>query len=792
MTGSESLGYLYFIIHDVDMQKPDDVMIRIKIGRTEDPRKRMYSYISHYFSEALPIYYKIWKVQDAKLEETWALEHFKDRRIVKTGKTSPSEVICATKAEIDAYKPRNPQGNFLAPDTMMPTERQIVEYEITQLPEEHLEEPGEVQNSVVTEIVEHETTRPSEEYLEEPDEVQNGVVTEIATQLPEEHWKELSEIQKDVVTEIVDFLRTKKKSDSLARKLQAPCGTGKTHMTCEALRLASVENSDLKACILCPTKLIAEQWQANLHRVGIIAPILIKSKLQEKNGEAQEGRFYIVTYASCTVLLPDSNRVYVFDEAHHTCGIIDGDNGVTKRFVNETATAGCRRLFLTFTPKTFADGMSNSMDDVSLYGTSIPFPSMKSLVDKGLMPDYRLALTRRMDMVEGISRYMPQSKKIIVCLKNVEAIEEVEEYLRDLGENVFAVHGKMSDKQVTQNIKNFNKGEVSERSWLLSCLILLEGADIPIADTVILLAPWKTKVRLIQLLLRPGRWYPKKTSFNIVVPLNDKRLIEDMLRIAGFEITDDKTCHWAATQETADEPSDPEVVRDETHLEVATQETTDESSDLEVAHDETHSEVATQETTDEPSDLEVATQETTDEPSDPEVAAQRDTAKPSSIEVVRKSRCIWCVSCTDGKDIGPTCSRTTFGVAQFVDVQTCFCWAKPGEIVIFMAKSYVAFASISKVWYDDKTEKMKSFEVDFLPVKCVLRGPGADKSDDDTKRTFLTMAQYTQSVNDLWRRRDDKYRICSTDTTGFERYSKGARYQTYRRDLIMLVLDRRY
>jgi hypothetical protein len=515
-----SPGYLYFLIGDEHLGAPEDTEIFFKVGMTKDPRRRISSYITHHLGANPPVYYKVWMVQNEKLEESLALQHFQERRVIKKGSEEHSEVIRATKAEIEAYTPRDAQKRAIAPHTMMPSGRIAASY--------------------------------------------------IMEQRFEEHWEELGEIQATAIAVIVSSLRTK----GDARKLRAPCGTGKTHMTCEAIRMVAVDDPTLKVCILCPTKLIANQWRANLARLGMNAPILTGSDLRTGDGTTREDqtgyRFRIVTYASCPAIRVDPSWTYVFDEAHHTCGSIGSDDGVTKRLVNEATTAGCNRLFLTFTPKVHARSDFNSMDNPTIYGSDIPFPSMQELVRRGLMPDYRLTLTYRdkRETLRAVSNEMRHAKKIIVCLQSIEEIGAMEAFLKQTEENVYSVHSSSEGAhQISKNIEDF-RGHTT-RSWLLTCLVLLEGADIPEADTIVLLAPWTSETRLIQLMLRPGRWFPNKSTFNIVAPDDNEQHIEGNLRIAGLEVTPSKICHLrSAAQPTGTPPAGTplDAVRQAKHI----------------------------------------------------------------------------------------------------------------------------------------------------------------------------------------------------------------------------------
>ena len=213
------------------------------------------------------------------------------------------------------------------------------------------------------------------------------------------------------------------------------------------------------------------------------------------------------------------------------------------------------------------------MDNVDLYGSEILFPSMRDLVNSGLMPDYKLTLTYRdhNGTLNAVMKELKHCKKILVCVQNVKDIDTTNEYLKHLNPetNVYMAHSGMQSEAVNENIANFSNQ--LGRSWLLTCLVLLEGADIPVADTVVLLASWKTEARLIQLLLRPGRWYPKKPTFNIVSPSDEENLIENNLRVAGFEVLPNKIVHMKAEdnsngRKTSRKRTSAEVVADSEHV----------------------------------------------------------------------------------------------------------------------------------------------------------------------------------------------------------------------------------
>jgi hypothetical protein len=350
------------------------------------------------------------------------------------------------------------------------------------------------------------------------------------------------------------------------------------------------------------------------------------------------------------------------------------------------------------------------MDNVSLYGSDIPFPSMQELVTVGLMPDYRLTLTYRNheETLKTVSEEMKNSKKIIICLQSLEAIEAIRAYLESFEKNIFVVHGGMPSEQITANISNFSSC-ITERSWLLTCLVLLEGADIPIADTVVLLAPWKTETRLIQLLLRPGRWYPKKNSFNIVAPSDDGRFIENNLRIAGFDVAPSKTRHLrTATQAVATSSAD--IVRTSGHIWCVSYTT-------------------------------------------------KNTIEGGMTPVTA--------------DFNNAIARSQISAAQLgldkAKAGDMVIFRGPTNVAI---ASVLAVRVTADVLPDGKTKKRTVIDVNYLPVRWEPRvTSGAPRARaGDTRSILLTVTQYRECIVEMWNGREDMNWICNPRFTGGFRY----------------------
>jgi len=58
-----------------------------------------------------------------------------------------------------------------------------------------------------------------------------------------------------------------------------------------------------------------------------------------------------------------------------------------------------------------------------------------------------------------------------------------------------------------------------------------EGVDIPEADSVIIMYPKVSTIEIIQMVLRPGRWYKNKTLFHILIPVLSGEDIDGLERV---------------------------------------------------------------------------------------------------------------------------------------------------------------------------------------------------------------------------------------------------------------------
>lgn len=329
----------------------------------------------------------------------------------------------------------------------------------------------------------------------------------------------LDSIQKDVIEQLVTFLQSKE----VAGQLIAPCGSGKTNMTCKAIQ-------DLKRVVICvPSLRIQEQWIKTVRRRCLcLGGDADDWNIIEKSLKQDE--FCIVsTYMSCKHLLeilPTTTELVVFDEAHHMAGYVSNDKekgeGITRVLLNSLVEKQLKRLFLTFTPKD-ADVEEDmnvfSMNDEQVFGNVIAEVKLRELINRGVLPDYVIwALSS-----EGTGLYGKieqillawDSKEInhlIIFVEDLNDKDEVKNYLKSKVDcPVLSVDRPQDTKRV---IEEFN----GERAILIDCKRLGEGVDIPIADSVAILYPKESVIDIVQMVLRAGRWFEYKSIFHILLP----------------------------------------------------------------------------------------------------------------------------------------------------------------------------------------------------------------------------------------------------------------------------------
>ena len=359
----------------------------------------------------------------------------------------------------------------------------------------------------------------------------------------------------------VEILRNMFLSKALeAAMVVAVCGYGKTVVTCKSLR------DIVQRCFICvPTDHLKSSWkEALLKHSGFTREEIVEvGGRGESNPEAiqailQKPRFVLLLCYASSHLLHDSinQRIQlgIFDEAHRLTGIAEQieddeeqtaeekkrDIGRTKRLIRRCKDLHIQRLSLTFTPKGFyqeevTNDIVNSNDDVELFGEPIIKVSLREMIDRKFLPPYQIlfpqvehnftGLKARVQLM--IHEFMRQQNntyrmnKLVVFGASHASCRDIVKYLQELlpenhGVNIVYLNNAAS---VKSGIQSFTE---APRSILVNCLLLGEGVDIPIADSVCILCKKKSYVQIIQMLLRPGRYFPGKEMFYMILCLNDE------------------------------------------------------------------------------------------------------------------------------------------------------------------------------------------------------------------------------------------------------------------------------
>ena len=323
-------------------------------------------------------------------------------------------------------------------------------------------------------------------------------------------------VQAPVIETFMSFIN----SDVKAAQYNAPCGSGKTKVTCKVVR-------DLKRVVICvPSIRIQEQWKKEINRSDCM---LLGGKYNAVNLNT-DSYCVITTYHSCKKLiddLPDNNDIIVFDEAHHMTGYVSDNNekgeGITRALLQDITNRNMKRLFLTFTPKDACTEDENtkvfSMDDETIFGKVIAELKLRDLITKGILPDYRIwpLSSEGTGMLGKLEQVLLawNSKEInhlMIFVKRIDDKKEVKQYLESKIDSPVYI---IDDDNATPVIEEFQK---QERAIIVDCFKLGEGVDIPAADSVAILYPKSSVTGIVQTVLRPGRWFPYKSVFHVLLP----------------------------------------------------------------------------------------------------------------------------------------------------------------------------------------------------------------------------------------------------------------------------------
>lgn len=403
----------------------------------------------------------------------------------------------------------------------------------------------------------------------------------------------LDQIQEPVIFAIKNFITSKLEAGYII----APCGSGKTIMTCRGI------NGLKRVIICCPSYKIQTQWATTLlsqscflqSQIYIISSIGITNPEKIRRYFENETYCIITTNMSSHLLVDYINRdleLFIIDEAHHMAGIVAVDTegeGLTRRLMVRTVELGIKRLSLTYTPRFIRENETNwqylTMDDETIFGSLIYELKIRDLINQGVLPDYRLWTIRDETMrgtgIIGKTDYIVNAwntretvrreekymlNHLIVFSQNISDGEKIRDYLKiHLTEETAIFHVQSGDDLDEQ----INKFSAASRAIMINCWMLSEGVDVPIADSVIIMYPKKSRGQITQMILRAGRWYKEKSVFHVLIPV-----IEDE-DLSGFEevLTALASCDKALQDEIvlransgtkSEIESEKDMVRDET------------------------------------------------------------------------------------------------------------------------------------------------------------------------------------------------------------------------------------
>jgi superfamily II DNA or RNA helicase len=377
--------------------------------------------------------------------------------------------------------------------------------------------------------------------------------------IPTKRNETLDQIQEPVIQAIQQFILNVL---LFAGFIIAPCGSGKTLMTCKGIK-------GLKRVIICcPSNQIQGQWASTLINEGVFINKQILTMGSSDNGTTNQDAIrafmqqdiycVITTYMSSNLLvdiLTNDTQILVLDEAHHLGGIVgkEGEGeGKTRRLMMKATELQVKRLSLTFTPRIVRivrnddnlDMEYASMDDTNIFGSQIAELKIRDLIRKGVLPHYRLWSLRdsskkgsgilgkadcilesweATQMVRGVEE--PILHHLIVFTATNDEAKQLEAYFTNNTKDTLVLCVKGGDK-LKEPIRKFSE---AKRAIIVNCKVLGEGVDIPIANGVAVTYPKYSRSEITQMLLRAGRWYQGKCVFHILLPILDE---EDM---SGFQ-----------------------------------------------------------------------------------------------------------------------------------------------------------------------------------------------------------------------------------------------------------------
>jgi superfamily II DNA or RNA helicase len=352
----------------------------------------------------------------------------------------------------------------------------------------------------------------------------------------------LDQLQKPVICEICQFVTDPQQR---AGRVICPCGSGKTRMTVKGI------SNVRRVIICCPSTQIQSQWYGTILQESIFSTSDIHyiggagtTDREIIHGYLQKKSYCIITTYASSRLLVDliSNEVelLIFDEAHHMAGIIakeEKGEGSTRKLMQQAIALNIKRLSLTYTPRYIHhDGDMDylTMDDETTFGPIIAELKIRNMIQKGVLPDYRLWTLRddsqkgsgiiakaecileawdATEMVRGEEKSILHH--LIIFAATIQEAKELEQFFIKETKHTMVLRVEEGDK-LHDPLAAFT---AAPRAILINCFVLNEGIDIPIANAVAITYPKQSRGQITQMILRAGRWYEGKSLFHVLIPV---------------------------------------------------------------------------------------------------------------------------------------------------------------------------------------------------------------------------------------------------------------------------------
>jgi superfamily II DNA or RNA helicase len=136
-------------------------------------------------------------------------------------------------------------------------------------------------------------------------------------------------------------------------------------------------------------------------------------------------------------------------------------------------------------------------------------------------------------IAQAIIKYAPQGRGFIFA-PTIEAGKAILAAVVDAGQLAAMATGKSTPSERAAVVDDFRAGRIR---WLVNCALWTEGTDIPMADTVIIARPTKSRGLYLQMVGRVLRTWPGKTDalvMDVVGVTRDHSLITP-IRLYGDE-----------------------------------------------------------------------------------------------------------------------------------------------------------------------------------------------------------------------------------------------------------------